>query len=196
MTRNRGRRGRLSEITAAAAAAAAPAAGSPPPLTLEQATAIIDGALTIQGHEAYLNSRLAAQAGRADVALFFVSDSTELRAAVKVRYPDAIFTETRPVHVGNDQSDVVVGEVHRVGLAATGLSEAAALGDALVDWWLLARADLRYGPTISGYMRTAIIHSATGAFDFGELCLDEQSCCISTGHADIGRCWIPTGSGT
>ena len=137
---------------------------------------------------------IAVHAARGDDAVFFVSDSVRAREAVRRRYPSVITTDARIMHVGNDFSDAIVQAAYEAQRRAD-FTVADGMRDVLVDWWLLASADIRVGSLISGFMRSAAVASATGAYDQGEGCQGGYECCIGD-HLTLSPCFIPLGSGT
>ena len=171
-----------ANAAAAGAAAALPAGAD---------TAALDALLgETLGATAY---NIAAHAARGDDAVFFVSDSVRAREAVRRRYPSVITTDTHIMHVGNDASDLVVQAAHEA--QALHVSAEDGVRDVLVDWWLLASADIRVGSLTSGFVRSATIFSATGSFDQSVSCELQGDCCAGD-HRALGKCFTPIGAGT
>lgn len=141
----------------------------------------------------FASENLAVHATNPRDSVFFVTDSLELREAVRALYPAVITTDTQPMHVGNDASDVAVDIAHeRAKLSRR--SESDGMRDALIDWWLLARTDIRSGWITSGFIRTATVHSYTGEWLQGVFCLDTAQCCgegllPGTHHEVIATCF-------
>ena len=131
----------------------------------------------------------------AGAVVFFATDSLELREAVRALYPAVITSDTRPMHVGNDASDVHVALAHSRAKAALQRSDTDGMRDALIDWWLLAQADVRVGAISSGFIRTATVHSLSGEWRGGAGCLDTARCCgddVPPGmhHLAIADCFV------
>ena len=97
-------------------------------------------------------------------------------------------------HVGNDLSDVIVRGAHTSQRSAN-ITPDDGMRDVLTDWWLLASADIIVGNLLSGFVRSAVVASATGTFDQGANCMFGGDCCAGN-HATLGPCFIPVGSGT
>jgi hypothetical protein len=176
----------IDEANAAAGAAAAAA------LPAAADAAALDALLgEMLGVTAY---NVAAHAARAGDAVFFVSDSVRAREAVRRRHPTVITTDTRIMHVGNDAFDGNVQAAYEAQRRAD-FTVADGMRDVLVDWWLLASADIRVGSLFSGFVRSAAVASATGAYDQGEGYQAGFECCVGD-HLTLSTCFIPLGSGT
>ena len=153
----------------------------------------LDAYLTAAMGETGAATALAAHVAAGDTVLV-VTDSADVREAVRRRYPAVITTDARIMHVGNDASDVFVHAAHE-SQRRVRISEDVGMRDVLVDWWLLASTDLRKGLLLSGFVRSATVASATGAFDQGTACMNEFECCAGD-HATITTCFVPIGSGS
>ena len=136
---------------------------------------------------------LAREAAKPGQVLFFVTDARDIRTAARIAFPGIITTDTRPLHVGNDASDLVVQAAHEA--LALHVSAEDGVRDVLVDWWLLASADIRVGSLTSGFVRSATIFSATGSFDQSVSCELQGDCCAGD-HRALGKCFTPIGAGT
>jgi len=185
----------LAAAMAAAVATAAPAGAAPPPQTpYEKARAMMRAVDSSNAAFDTLED-YAAGAHSAGATVFFASDSVELRAAVREAFPGVLTTNTKPMHVGNDLSDWAVGIAHEAARTTGVRSETDGMREALIDWWLLANADIRVGSITSGFMRTATVHSRTGEWRVGFECLDVPLCCgegvaPGTHHKVIAECFV------
>ena len=174
---------RITAVAAAAAAAAAasaaasadglaPAAPTPaasPSAIFPTIVSAVDAAL----------AAVAPQLAASDAQLFFVSDSAGAKALVRERLPGAITTDTLPEHVGNDADDPLISKM----LAPDGIE---AMRSTLADWWLLSQADAQLGPLTSGFSRSAVVASRTGAWASGKSC---EPCCGAKAldcHGEMG----------
>ena len=168
---------------------------STPALTFEQASAIVNGLVLIEGAEKhFLAGRIAYHIGRADEAIFFATNSLELRASLAIVHPTIILSGTTPVHIGNDNSDVTAAAAHKLGRGVESGSyylttESTTVGHVIADWWLLARTDVRIGSHRSGFMMAATLHSKYAAFDIEATCNAQYQCCINANHAILGKCF-------
>ena len=107
---------------------------------------------------------LAREAAKPGQVLFFVTDARDIRTAARIAFPGIITTDTRPLHVGNDASDLVVGGIRdMIKAAAVPLRDDDVMRDTLVDWWLLANVDVQVGYISSGFARSAVVASRCAA---------------------------------
>jgi len=123
---------------------------------------------------------LAREAAKPGQVLFFVTDARDVRAAARTAFPGILTTDTRPLHVGNDASDLVVGGIRDMVRAADNHpDDVAVMRDTLVDWWLLANVDVQVGYINSGFARSAVVASSSGRWKLNEV-LDCKAgnCCI------------------
>jgi hypothetical protein len=179
----------------AAAAAAAAAAGPAAPMSPYDKARAMMRAVDSSNAAFDTLQDYAAGAHAAGSTVFFASDSVELRSAVRDAFPGVLTTNTKPMHVGNDLSDWAVGIAHEAARSGAARSETDGMREALVDWWLLANADIRVGATTSGFMRTATVHSLSGEWLVGFECLDIPRCCgegveRGTHHRVIAECFV------
>jgi hypothetical protein len=112
-----------------------------------------------------------------DRVVFFLADSALLRSAVAARYgSSSITTESLPVHVGNDVTDVFIEGLQH-WLRERALTRDDIVRDTLIDWWLLAQVDGFVGSIISGFSRTALLAGDAGAWDFTDPPCKLGDCC-------------------
>ena len=118
-------------------------------------------------------------AERAGQALFFLTDSRELRNAVSARYPAVITSTSQLGHVGNDASDYFVAGLQD-WMRTRDVAQADVVRDALADWWLLAQVDGLAGSIISGFSRSALLASHAGVWFWHDQPCLLDTCCEGT----------------